>query len=112
MVQKVPMTAQEILDKQFHKRLFGYNCASVDLFLDEVIKDYVLFRQEIENLMDENETLKRQLLQKRKLVRQLNNSLGAINYDIIKRLSYLEKRVFLKNDRLNTRKDVLRNNHF
>ena len=41
------LTEKEILNKKFPKDIKGYDAAEVDLFLDQIIKDYVTFQKEI-----------------------------------------------------------------
>ncbi|WP_102346520.1 cell division regulator GpsB [Bacillus sp. Marseille-P3661] len=90
---KVKLTAKEILEKDFKSSLKGYNQDEVDQFLDLVIKDYETFHQEIELLQQENLRLKKQLEEGQK--KNTNtSSIGNTNYDILKRLSNLEKHVF------------------
>ncbi|GGE55846.1 cell cycle protein GpsB [Pullulanibacillus camelliae] len=88
------MTAQQIWEREFKKNLFGYNCNAVDQFLDEVIKDYSFFLVELEQLITENNALKKQLQKQKSTINEFKHSIGKLNYDIIKRLSSLEKKVF------------------
>ena len=90
---KVKLTAKEILEKDFKTSLKGYNQDEVDQFLDLVIKDYETFHQEIELLQQENLRLKKQLEEGQKKTSN-NSGIGNSNYDILKRLSNLEKHVF------------------
>jgi len=89
--QKVQLTLQDILDKEFKSSMRGYNQEEVDQFLDIIIKDYMAFNAEIDELRQENQRLKKQLDEMRK---QPTPSTGATNFDILKRLSNLEKHVF------------------
>lgn len=86
---KIRLTAKEILEKDFKSGIRGYNHDEVDQFLDLVIKDYETFHQEIERLEQENLRMKKQLDEQQK-----KSSSGNMNYDILKRLSNLEKHVF------------------
>ncbi len=90
---KVKLTAKDILEKDFKTGVRGYKQEEVDQFLDLIIKDYGTMHQEIEDLQQENLRLRKQLeeLSKRQPVAQ---PAGTTNFDILKRLSNLEKHVF------------------
>jgi DivIVA domain-containing protein len=90
---KVKLTAKDILEKEFKTGVRGYKQEDVDKFLDLIIKDYGTFHQEIEDLQQENLRLRKQLEEatKRQPVAQ---PAGTTNFDILKRLSNLEKHVF------------------
>ncbi|HHW38570.1 MAG TPA: cell division regulator GpsB [Bacillales bacterium] len=95
---KVKLTAKEILEKDFKSGIKGYNKDEVDQFLDFIIKDYEVFHQEIETLLQENRRLKKQLEENHKKgttsPQASSVGTGNTNYDILKRLSNLEKHVF------------------
>lgn len=90
---KIKLTAKDILEKEFKSGMRGYKPEDVDKFLDLVIKDYEAFYQEIEDLQQENMRLKKQLedASRRPTTSQ---TAGTTNFDILKRLSNLEKHVF------------------
>lgn len=90
---KVQFNGQEILEKNFKTSMRGYNQVEVDEFLDAIIKDYETFQQEIEQLIKENERLKKMSDQARTRSTQPSQQ---VNYDVLKRLSNLEKEVFSK----------------
>jgi DivIVA domain-containing protein len=96
IASKLHLSAQEILEKEFKTSMRGYNQKEVDEFLDIIIKDYEIFQKEYEELLKENQRLKKQLEEAR---RQSYPSPGVTNFDILKRLSNLEKHVF--GDKLN-----------
>ncbi|MBD1381649.1 cell division regulator GpsB [Metabacillus arenae] len=88
---KIKLTAKEILEKEFKSTMRGYKQEDVDKYLDYIIKDYETFHQEIEELQQENLRLKKQLEESyKKQPTQTNTT----NFDILKRLSNLEKHVF------------------
>ncbi|KKK37640.1 cell division protein DivIVA [Mesobacillus campisalis] len=89
---KVNLTAKEILEKEFKTAMRGYKPEEVDKYLDLVIKDYEVFHQEIEELKQENMRLKKQLEEAAR--RPSAQPAGTTNFDILKRLSNLEKHVF------------------
>jgi DivIVA domain-containing protein len=88
---RIKLTAKDILEKEFKISMRGYNQDEVDKFLDLVIKDYETFHQEIEELKQENMRLKRQLEEAQK---RQSPQVGTTNFDILQRLSNLEKHVF------------------
>ena len=87
------LTPEAILEKEFKTGLRGYNQDDVDQFLDEIIQDYGIFKQTIENLQIENKRLREQLEEapRRQAAAPIS---GTTNFDILKRLSNLEKHVF------------------
>lgn len=90
---KIKLTAKDILEKEFKSGMRGYKAEDVDKFLDLVIKDYETFHQEIEELKQENMRLRKQaedVVRKQPAPQQA----GTTNFDILKRLSNLEKHVF------------------
>lgn len=88
---KVKLTAKDILEKEFKTSMRGYKQEEVDQFLDLIIKDYEAFQSELEELKLENARLKKQLEETK---RQNVQPVGTTNFDILKRLSNLEKHVF------------------
>lgn len=95
MIDQIRLTAQEIVDKDFKKSMRGYNEEEVDAFLDEIIQDYEFFTKEIDKLKQEVERLKRAggSAQTRKATNP-QPQVNQVNYDVLKRLSNLEKAVF------------------
>ena len=103
---KIYLTPQEILDKEFKIDARGYRPQEVDKYLDMVIRDYTEFiniikrnEHEIRDLTEDNAKLKAEI---RSLREQLvasessNNNSGASNVDLLRRISQLEKVVFGK----------------
>lgn len=92
MLDKTKLSAKDILEKEFKTAVRGYKQEEVDKFLDLIIKDYEMMQQHIEELQAENARLKKQSEDvARKPVAQ---TAGTTNFDILKRLSNLEKHVF------------------
>lgn len=91
-IENVKLTVKDILEKDFKTSLRGYNPEEVDAFLDIVIKDYEGFHNEVERLQREIKELKQEVNQQRST--QSQPMQGTTNYDILKRLSNLEKHVF------------------
>ena len=89
---KIKLTAKDILEKEFKSAMRGYKPEDVDKYLDYIIKDYETFHQEIEELQQENMRLKKQLEEASNV--HATQTAGTTNFDILKRLSNLEKHVF------------------
>ena len=106
--EKVTLTPQEILDKEFKIDARGYRPQEVDKFLDLVINDYSEFIAEIKKLKkeltlvnDENNKLKNEL---RRIKANIEAAEGTAansqvsNVDLLRRLSQLEKVVYGKQE--------------
>lgn len=89
---KLKLTAKDILEKEFKSAVRGYRQEEVDKFLDLIIKDYEAFHQIVEDLQQENMRLKKQVEEASK--RPAAQTAGTTNFDILKRISNLEKHVF------------------
>ena len=104
---KVMLTPQEILDKEFKIDARGYRPQEVDKFLDLVINDYNEFIAEIKKLKkeltlmnDENNKLKNELRRIKANIEAAEGSANnqVSNIDLLRRLSQLEKVVYGKNE--------------
>ncbi|KAB8138446.1 cell division regulator GpsB [Gracilibacillus oryzae] len=84
------LIGKDILEKNFKTSMRGYNQEEVDEYLDTIIQDYEYFQQEISRLRQENDRLKKN--SETRLRSTTSNH--QVNYDILKRLSNLEKAVF------------------
>jgi DivIVA domain-containing protein len=102
MYEQVQLTTKDILEKDFKTAIRGYNQEEVDQFLDIIIQDYETLHKEIERLKQENEKLKKQgsgvssTPPRMRQTAPVQPTIGNVNYDILKRLSNLEKAVFGK----------------
>lgn len=106
--EKITLTPQEILDKEFKIDARGYRPQEVDKFLDLVINDYNEFitiikslRKDVSFLQDENTKLKNELRRIKANIEAAESSSGnssVNNVDLLRRLSQLEKVVFGKNE--------------
>lgn len=94
IADKIKLTAKVILEKEFKTGVRGYKQEDVDKFLDLIIKDYETFHQEIEDLQQENLRLKKQVDDSSRRQPAPQANAGTTNFDILKRLSNLEKHVF------------------
>lgn len=91
---KINLTVQDILDKEFKTTIRGYNQDEVDDFLDIIIQDYEQFNKEISQLKEEISRLKAAgATSTQPKTTQLRSQ---VNYDVLQRLSNLEKAVFGK----------------
>ena len=93
MEHGIRLTADHILNKDFKTSLRGYNPDDVDQFLDMVMKDYERFEKVIEELEKENARLKKDKPKVEETEAPVKGT-QPTNYDILKRLSHLEKKVF------------------
>ncbi|WP_373896139.1 cell division regulator GpsB [Virgibacillus natechei] len=91
---RAQLNGKDILEKEFKTTMRGYNQEEVDEFLDMVIQDYDVFKQEIERLQNENERLKKSSADQNRT--RSTQPVQQSNYDVLKRLSNLEKEVFGK----------------
>jgi DivIVA domain-containing protein len=89
----IKLSSKIILEKEFKKVMKGYSVDQVDQFLDQIMEDYDAFDKILTELRAENTRLKEQLQNTAKKP-QTNQPVGNVNFDILKRLSNLEKHVF------------------
>ncbi|GGA25967.1 cell division regulator GpsB [Psychrobacillus lasiicapitis] len=87
------LKTSDILEKEFKTGLRGYNQEEVDIFLDDIIQDYEAFEKKIAQLQSEINQLKEEIAEAPKRTAPAPQA-GATNFDILKRLSHLEKHVF------------------
>ncbi len=106
---RIYLTPQDILEKEFKVDTRGYRPQEVDKFLDMVIRDYteynaIIKKQEkdLKDLMEDNSKLKQEI---RYLKEHLelnkpseNTNRVSNNVDLLKRISQLEKVVFGKEE--------------
>ena len=106
---KLFLTPEEILNKEFKIDARGYRMQEVDKFLDMVIRDYTEFLRTIKKLEKDNldliEDNKKLQAEYRKLKASIeassdsNSGNGQMNNsDLLRRLSNLEKIVYGKNE--------------
>ena len=106
---KITLTPQDILDKEFKIDARGYRPQEVDKFLDIVINDYNEFiaeikrlKKEITYLNDDNNKLKNELRRIKANIEaaegSASNNNSVSNVDLLRRLSQLEKEKKKKNE--------------
>ena len=97
---RVQLTPQEILDKDFKVDVRGFNPKEVDQFLDVIIGDYEEFIKIIKEKDVEISELQEEIMSLKAEIRSLKTNIEiakrreVTNLDIIKRLSQLEKIVY------------------
>ncbi|MBR3006392.1 MAG: DivIVA domain-containing protein, partial [Erysipelotrichaceae bacterium] len=60
-MEKLNLTPEEILNKEFNVDFKGYSPAEVDSFLDSVLEDYQIMEENIQQLLDAVATLQNQV---------------------------------------------------
>lgn len=104
-MEKVNLTVEEILDKQFNVDFKGYSANEVDAFLDIVLEDYQIYEENVEELKSEIAKLEEEItsLKKEKLelegkqrVIDLANTTSYSSVDLLKRVARLEEEVYKK----------------
>ena len=113
---KITLTPQDILEKDFKIDTRGYRLKEVDQFLDVIIGDYEQFLEIINSLEKEKADLLAEIMNLKQELRNSklnaevasnNNTHGDVtNVDIMRRLSKLEKMVYdIKSDVSDNTKD-------
>jgi len=104
---KVTLTPQDILEKEFKIDTSGYRLKEVDQFLDVIIGDYEQFLVLLKNSEKEKEELLEEIMSLKQEIRNLKMSIEiaksgdnkeVTNVDVMRRLSQLEKIVYGKDD--------------
>lgn len=105
MGDKIVLTPQEILDKEFKIDARGYRLQEVDQFLDIVIKDYQEFisiikryESDCRTILNDNARLKNEVRDLKSKLDIVSSNKDVTNIDIIKRISELEKVVYGENE--------------
>ena len=99
MRDKITLTMQDILEKEFKIDARGYRLQEVDKFLDIIIKDYNEYNNIIRGLEKDKKLLLEENQRLRNEVRNLKSSIDAAkigekeitNVDLLRRISQLEK---------------------
>jgi DivIVA domain-containing protein len=99
--EKIFLTPNDILEKDFKIDARGYRPQEVDKFLDLVIRDYSEFMtinkrlsNEIKLLEDENLRLKNEIHNLKSKMDIATSNKGVTNVDLLRRISELEKIVY------------------
>lgn len=107
--EKLFLTPQEILEKEFKVDAKGYRPQEVDKFLDMVIRDYTEFMSIIKKLQNDNKILAEDNAKIKAEYRKLKSVIDSAsesgtgkanfnNVDLLRRISNLEKVVYGKEE--------------
>lgn len=107
--ERIILTPQDILEKDFKIDARGFRPQEVDKFLDMVIKDYTEFNAQLKKLskenqalVDENNHLRAEVRKLRELQSAAESETGSSrpvnNVDLLRRISQLEKIVYGKSE--------------
>lgn len=96
---RITLTMQDILEKEFKIDARGYRLQEVDKFLDVIIKDYNEYNNIIKTLEKEKRELAQENTVLKNEVRNLKSSIETArigekeitNVDLLRRISQLEK---------------------
>lgn len=104
--ERILLTVQDILDKEFKIDTRGYRPQEVDKFLDVIIRDYKEMSSIIKELESDKKSLVDDNIRLKQEVRNLKTKLdvieeggssepsGTTNADVLRRLSNLEKIIY------------------
>ena len=106
---RITLTPQDILNKEFKIDTRGFRLKEVDQFLDIIIGDYEEFYKILKENEKEKEELLEEIMNLKQEIRNLKTNIEiaksgsserreVTNLDIMKRLSQLEKIVYGKED--------------
>lgn len=103
---RIVLSAQDILEKEFKIDTRGYRLQEVDKFLDVIIRDYNEYNNIIRAISEDNENLTKENQELKQEIRNLKSSIEAVKYnekeitnvDLLRRISQLEK-IILGKDR-------------
>lgn len=100
---KITLTPQDILEKEFKIDTRGYRLKEVDQFLDVVIGDYEQFFNIVNDLEQEKADLLAEIMKLKQDLRNMKMNVEIVkssdapevtNVDIMRRLAQLEKMVY------------------
>ena len=96
---KIALTMQNILEKEFKVDARGYRMQEVDQFLDIIIRDYNEYNNIIKELMNDKKNLANDNAMLKQEIRDLKSTIDTLksgekeitNVDLLRRISQLEK---------------------
>ena len=96
---KIALTMQDILEKEFKIDARGYRMQEVDQFLDVIIRDYNEYNNTIKELEEEKKALAEENVSLKQEMRNLKQSIETVkggekeitHVDLLRRISQLEK---------------------
>ena len=97
--EKIALTMQDILEKEFKVDTRGYRMQEVDQFLDIIIRDYNEYNNIIKGLISDKESLTSENADLKLEIRNLKSTIDTLksgekeitNVDLLRRISQLEK---------------------
>ena len=97
--EKIALTMQNILEKEFKVDARGYRMQEVDQFLDIIIRDYNEYNNIIKRLIDEKQSISSENSLLKQEIRDLRSTMNSLktsekeitNVDLLRRISQLEK---------------------
>ncbi len=99
--ERIQLTKNDILEKQFKIDARGYRPQEVDKFLDVIINDYAeydnllaSYDSEMRKILQENSKLKEEIRKLKSTLSVAETNKGVTNVDILRRLGELEKIVY------------------
>lgn len=104
--ERILLTVQDILDKEFKIDTRGYRPQEVDKFLDVIIRDYEEMSSVIKELETEKKSLIEDNIRLKQEIRNMSTKLDVLkdsdsnessstnNADVLRRLSNLEKIIY------------------
>lgn len=96
---KIALTMQSILEKEFKIDARGYRMQEVDQFLDIIIRDYNEYNNIINGLINEKKLIALENADLKQEIRDLKSTIDTLksgekeitNVDLLRRISQLEK---------------------
>ena len=96
---RIALTIQDILEKEFKIDARGYRMQEVDQFLDIIIRDYNEYNNIIKELVVDKQTLTSENALLKQEIRDLRSTIDTLkseekeitNVDLLRRISQLEK---------------------
>ena len=104
-MEKLNLTPEEILDKSFNVDFKGYAASEVDAFLDQVLEDYQIMEDNVQELLDIIANLRKEIkslsaknveLEGKQKAFDLSNTTSYSSVDLLKRISRLEEEILKK----------------
>lgn len=98
-LDKIALTMQNILEKEFKVDARGYRMQEVDQFLDIIIRDYNEYNNIIRGLISDKKMLASENANLKQEIRDLKSTIDTLksgekeitNVDLLRRISQLEK---------------------
>lgn len=104
-MEKLNLNPEEILNKSFQTAFKGYDPDEVDAYLDQILEDYQIMEDNVQELLDMIKKLQDQVktlnqekvkLEGKQKAFDLSNTTAYSSVDILKRISRLEEQVLRK----------------